>query len=127
MPVRVMVVDDIEMMRNALKEILHAHDMQLAAEAKDGKEAVSRYLEKKPDVVLMDITMPRMNGIEALRRILQLDPQAKVIMCSALSGQKHILRAIQIGAGDFIVKPAHPKRVVSAIEKVLGIEDAKDS
>ncbi len=127
MPVRVMVVDDIEMMRNALKDIIYEHNMELAAEAKDGKEAVSLFLERKPDVVLMDITMPRMNGIEALRRILELDREAKVIMCSALSGQKHILRAIQIGAGDFIVKPAHPKRVVSAIKKVLGIEDAKDS
>jgi two-component system chemotaxis response regulator CheY len=86
---------------------------------------VALYLKRAPDVVLMDITMPNMDGIDALRHIIHHDPDAKVIMCSSLSGQYHILRAIQVGAKDFIVKPAHPRRVVSAIEKVLGMDDAE--
>lgn len=124
MAIRVEVVDDIGMMRNALKEIVLHHGMEVACEADDGRRAVALYLEKRPDVVLMDITMPRMDGINALRYILHHDPKARVIMCSALSGQEHILRAIQLGAKDFIVKPAHPKRVVSAIKKVMGFDDA---
>ena len=124
MPAKVLVVDDIEMMRQALTEIVVEHGMEVAGEARDGREAVALYLKSSPDVVLMDITMPNMDGIDALRHIIHHDQNAKVIMCSSLSGQYHILRAIQVGAKDFIVKPAHPRRVVSAIEKVLGMDDA---
>ncbi len=124
MAVKVLVVDDIAMMRNALTDIVLQHGMELTGEAKNGREAVALYLRRRPDVVLMDITMPEMNGIDALRHIIYHDPDARVIMCSSLSGQGHILRAIQLGARDFIVKPAHPRRVVSAIKKVLGLDDA---
>ena len=124
MAVRVLVADDIRMMREALKEILAGNGMEIAGEAKDGREAVALYRQTKPDVVLMDITMPHMDGIDALRHIIHYDARARVIMCSSLSGSPHILRAIQAGAKDFIVKPAHPRRVVSAIEKVMGLDDA---
>ncbi|MFO7849866.1 MAG: response regulator [Spirochaetia bacterium] len=127
MPVKVLVVDDINMMRNALKDIVLRHGMKVAGEAKNGREAVIMYLERRPDVVLMDITMPGMDGIDALRHIISKDPKAKVIMCSSLTGRHHILRAIQLGAKDFIVKPAHNKRVVSAIEKVMELDDETSS
>lgn len=119
MAVKVLVVDDITMMRDALKEIVLRNGMQIAGQAKNGREAVMLYLDRRPDVVLMDITMPGMDGIDALRHIISRDPGARVIMCSSLSGQHHILRAIQLGAKDFIVKPADGKRVVSAIDKVM--------
>lgn len=116
---RVLIVDDIEMMRESLRDIVSKNGMEVAGEARDGREALLLYIRNKPDVVLMDITMPRMDGIDALRHIISRDPEAKVIMCSSLSGRRHILRAIQVGAKDFIVKPAHPNRVVSAIHKVV--------
>ena len=102
---RVMVCDDAAFMRMMIKDILVKNGYEIAAEAENGLKAVERYPEAKPDLVLMDITMPEVDGIEAVRRIKALDPNANVIMCSAMGQQAMVIEAIQAGAKDFIVKP----------------------
>ena len=114
----VLIVDDLRMMRRAIREVLEKDGIRVAGEAENGRIAVRLYSELKPDLVLLDITMPVMDGIEALRRIKAKDPRARVVMCSAMSGQKYVLRAIQLGAGDFIVKPFRRQRILSAVKKV---------
>jgi two-component system, chemotaxis family, chemotaxis protein CheY len=116
---RLLLVDDLGFMRTALREILEAAGMVVVGEAANGKEAVELYRQLNPAVVLMDITMPVMNGIEALRHIKTIDSKALIVMCSALGQEKTILRAIQLGAHDFVVKPFTRKRIVSAVEKAL--------
>ena len=120
--ISVLIVDDLAFMRTAIKEILEANGMTAAGEAENGMKAVQLYRETKPDVVLMDITMPVMNGIKALDRIMKIDSGAKVIMCSALGQNRYIIKSIQFGARDFIVKPFKAERIVSAIKKVLNID-----
>ena len=93
---------------------------EVAGEAGNGVEAVQRYMDIQPDVVLLDITMPEMNGIDALKRIKEFDPKAKVIMCSAMGQQVMVAQAIQSGAKDFVVKPFEKDRVLAAIKRVLG-------
>ena len=117
---RVMVCDDAAFMRMMIKDILVKNGYEIAAEAENGLKAVERYLEAKPDLVLMDITMPEVDGIEAVRRIKALDPNAKVIMCSAMGQQAMVIEAIQAGAKDFIVKPFQADRVLEAVRKVIG-------
>jgi two-component system chemotaxis response regulator CheY len=117
MSISVLIVDDLEMMRRALRKVLETEGMHIAGEAENGREAVQLYHQLKPDIVLLDITMPVMNGLEALRRIVLLDPHARVVMCSAMSGQRYVLRAIQLGAKDFIVKPFKRQRIISAVKK----------
>lgn len=117
--VRVLIVDDLPFMRKVIREVLSEAGFEVAAEAENGREGLILYAEKKPDVVLLDIAMPVMDGITALRRLLRYDPSARVIMCSALGEQELIVRAIQLGARDFIVKPFQPERVVSAVRKSL--------
>ncbi|KIL41306.1 chemotaxis protein CheY [Gordoniibacillus kamchatkensis] len=117
--VRVMVVDDAAFMRAFLKQMLTDVGFQVVAEAKDGDEAVKLFMHMRPDVVTMDITMPEMNGIDALNEIRKVDPQAKVIMCSAVGQHNMILNAIKAGASDFIVKPFQKERVLEAIKKVM--------
>jgi len=119
MEATVLIVDDIEMMRRELRRIVEDHGMTVAGEAATGREGVDEYGRVQPDVVLMDITMPELDGIEALRAIKAADPEACVIMCSALGQQHYILSAIRSGARDFIVKPFTPERIVGAIEKAL--------
>ncbi|HDQ14435.1 MAG TPA: response regulator [Sediminispirochaeta sp.] len=114
---RVLVVDDIAMLRNALREALEEGGMRVIAEAGNGREAVLLYEAHKPDVVLLDITMPVMDGLEALRRIKKRDPRARVVMCSAMNGQRYLVRAVQLGARDFIVKPFKKSRIISAVRK----------
>jgi two-component system chemotaxis response regulator CheY len=116
---RVLVVDDLSFMRMMLRDILDQQGFQLAGEARNGIEAVEKYRQLQPDAVLLDITMPRMDGIAALRQILAYDPQALVVMCSAISEQQTILKAVQIGARDYIVKPFRPERVHAALSKAL--------
>jgi two-component system chemotaxis response regulator CheY len=89
-------------------------------EAGDGEQAVLKYEEEKPGVVLLDITMPVMDGIQVLRTIKQLDPNAKVIMCSAMGQEGMVVEAIKLGALDFIVKPFKPERLVQTVKNVLG-------
>ncbi len=117
---RVMVCDDAAFMRMMIKDILVKNGYEIAAEAENGLKAVERYPEAKPDLVLMDITMPEIDGIEAVRRIKALDPNANVIMCSAMGQQAMVIEAIQAGAKDFIVKPFQADRVLEAVRKVIG-------
>ncbi len=118
--ITILLVDDLKFMRTALRNIIETAGMTIAGEAPDGLQAVTQYKEKKPDVVLMDITMPVMNGIESLAKIMKLDPSARVIMCSAIGQNKYIIQSIQLGARDFIIKPFKPERVLSSILKVVG-------
>ena len=117
---RVMVCDDAAFMRMMIKDILVKNGYEIAAEAENGLKAVEQYPEAKPDLVLMDITMPEIDGIEAVRRIKALDPNANVIMCSAMGQQAMVIEAIQAGAKDFIVKPFQTDRVLGAVRKVIG-------
>lgn len=116
----VLIVDDAAFMRMMIKDILTKNNYEVAGEAANGLEAVEKYKELRPDLVTMDITMPEMDGIEALRNIKQIDSNAKVIMCSAMGQQAMVIDAIQSGAKDFIVKPFQADRVIEAIQKVLG-------
>ena len=117
---RVMVCDDAAFMRMMIKDILVKNGYEIAAEAENGLKAVEQYPDAKPDLVLMDITMPGVDGIEAVRRIKALDPNANVIMCSAMGQQAMVIEAIQAGAKDFIVKPFQADRVLEAVRKVIG-------
>ena len=103
-----------------IKDILSKNGYNVAGEAENGKIAVDKYNEVKPDLVLMDITMPEMDGIQALKAIKGNDPSAQVIMCSAMGQQAMVIEAIQSGAKDFIVKPFQADRVLEAVKKVLG-------
>ncbi len=122
MRVRVLVVDDLQFMRELLCGILTDAGADVVAQAEDGRAALRRFLAHEPDVVLLDIAMPVMDGITTLRKIRLLEPRARVIMCSALGEQQLIVRAIQLGARDFVVKPFTPQRVVSAISKVIAAD-----
>jgi two-component system chemotaxis response regulator CheY len=116
---KVMVVDDAPFMRTVIKGILGEMGLNVAGEASTGAEALKLYRLVKPDMVTMDITMPDMNGIEAVRGILQLDPAAKIMMCSAIGQQNMVLDAIHAGAKDFVVKPIEKKRFVDAVLRML--------
>ncbi|BCJ85272.1 response regulator [Effusibacillus dendaii] len=117
---KILIVDDAAFMRMMIKEILSKNGYDVVGEAQDGKEAVVKYKELNPDLVTLDITMPEMDGLGALKEIRQFDPNAKVIMCSAMGQQAMVIDAIQAGAKDFIVKPFQADRVLEAINKVLG-------
>ncbi len=121
MDVRVLVVDDLEFMRDVIRDILEEAGLVVAGEAENGESGVDEYDRLKPDVVLMDVTMPVMDGLRALRHIRRRDPDAVVVMCSALGQREYIIRAIQLGARDFIVKPFRPERVVSAVRKAARV------
>ncbi|MEM8904370.1 MAG: response regulator [Actinomycetota bacterium] len=112
---RILVVDDASFMRNNLRRVLVGGGHQVSGEAEDGAEAVRLYEELAPDVVTMDITMPVMDGIQALREIRRMDPDSCVVMCSASSQQEMVVEAIHAGAAEFIVKPFRPERVIEAI------------
>jgi two-component system chemotaxis response regulator CheY len=122
MGIDVLIVDDLTFIKMVLKDLVEKAGFRVVGEASDGEEALRLFEEKRPNVVLMDITMPKMDGLTALQRILEKDPEAKVIMCSALGQQRLILQAIQMGAKDFIVKPFRPERVIGSIKKILDIQ-----
>ncbi len=117
---RILVVDDAVFMRMMLKDILEKNGFEIAGEAANGLEAIEVYKETKPDLVTMDVTMPEMDGLDALKEIKKFDPTAKIIMCSAMGQQGMVMDAIKAGARDFIVKPFNGDRVVEALNKVLG-------
>ena len=119
MAARILVVDDAAFMRMMIRDILVKNGYEVAGEAANGNEAVTKYQELRPDVTTMDITMPEMDGITAVHEIRKLDPNARIIMCSAMGQQAMVLDAIQAGARDFIVKPFQEDRVIDAIKKVL--------
>ncbi len=122
MGIDVLIVDDLTFIKMVLKDLVEKAGFRVVGEASDGEEALRLFEEKRPDIVLMDITMPKMDGLTALQKILSVDPEAKVIMCSALGQQRLILQAIQLGAKDFIVKPFRPERVIGSIKKILDIQ-----
>ena len=117
---KVLVVDDATFMRMMLKDILTKNEFVVVAEAENGARAVEEYKANSPDLVTLDITMPEMDGIEALKEIKKINPGAKVIMCSAMGQQSMVMEAIQAGAVDFIVKPFDKGRVVDALRKAMG-------
>ncbi len=116
----ILICDDAAFMRMMIKDILTKNGYNVAGEAENGAKAVEKYAELKPDLVLMDITMPEMDGIEALKKIKESDPSASVIMCSAMGQQAMVIESIQSGAKDFIVKPFQADRVIEAVQKVVG-------
>ena len=116
----VLIVDDAAFMRMMLKDILLRGGYQVVGEAENGQRAIELYKELKPDLVTMDITMPELDGISALKEIRARDPDAVVIMCSAMGQQALVIDAIGAGAKDFIVKPFQPERVLEAVKKAVG-------
>lgn len=121
MPKRVLVVDDAIFMRNMIKDIFaQSGDYEVVGEATHGLEAVERYRELRPDLTTMDIVMPFKSGIEATKEIVQIDPGATIVMCSALGQEQLVMEAIEAGAADFIVKPFKAEEVLQVVQKVLG-------
>jgi two-component system, chemotaxis family, chemotaxis protein CheY len=115
---RVMIVDDAEFMRMVIRGTLIKHGHEVVAEAAEGEEAVQTYLQIKPEIVLMDITMPKINGEEALRKLLVMDPKAKVVMCPSLGQQTIITESMKIGAMGFIVKPFETDEIMDVMRKI---------
>ncbi len=120
MAIKVLIVDDAAFMRMMIKDILSKNGFEVVGEAENGAKAVEKFQELRPDLTTMDITMPEMDGISAVKQIKKIDPNAKVIMCSAMGQQAMVIEAIQSGARDFIVKPFQPDRVLKAIRKAIG-------
>ena len=116
----ILICDDAAFMRMMIKDILTKNGYTVVGEAENGAKAVEKYAELKPDLVLMDITMPEMDGIQALKKIKEADPSATVIMCSAMGQQAMVIESTQSGAKDFIVKPFQADRVLEAVRKVVG-------
>lgn len=121
MPIRVLVVDDAMFMRSMIKDILTnaGGRYEVIGEANNGREAVARFRELQPDLVTMDIVMPQMDGIEATREILKLNPSANVVICSSMGQEALVVESISAGAKDFIVKPFTAERVLQVLAKVL--------
>ncbi len=113
---KILVADDAMFMRNKTSRLLTANGYQVI-EAANGEEAVNNYFREKPDLVLMDITMPVLDGIEALKQVMTKDPDAKVVMVTALGQKSMVLEAVKAGARDFIVKPFEPERLLEAVKK----------
>jgi two-component system chemotaxis response regulator CheY len=117
---RVLVVDDAAFMRKMVGDALTSGGHEIVGEAGDGAEAVARYQELRPEVTTLDITMPEKDGLAALREIIELDPDARVVICSALGQESKVLESIKLGARDFVVKPFKADRVLGAVAKALG-------
>ena len=116
----VLICDDAIFMRTMIGDILRQAGFEVVGEAGNGRDAVDRYRELRPDFVTMDIVMPDMGGIDAVREIVEEDPRARILMCSAMGQQALVVEAIQAGARDFVVKPFQPSRVLEAVQRVLG-------
>ncbi|MBW2236902.1 MAG: response regulator [Deltaproteobacteria bacterium] len=123
MKARTLVVDDASFMREMIREIIEPEGFDVVVEAGDGADAVVAFKEHSPDIVTMDIVMPKMSGIEAVKQIIQLDPGAKIVMCSALGQEALVMEALKAGASDFIVKPFKPDAVVVTLRKALEKQD----
>ena len=115
----VLVCDDAIFMRTMISDILSQAGYEVVGEAETGTQAVERFKELNPDLVTMDIVMPGMGGIDAVREILKIAPSARILMCSAMGQQALVIEAIQAGAKDFVVKPFQPSRVLEAVQRVL--------
>jgi two-component system, chemotaxis family, chemotaxis protein CheY len=119
-PSSVLVCDDARFIRKVLREVLSEAGYRIVGEAENGRQAVELYTELKPDLVTMDIVMPEMGGIDAVREIVRLDPNARIMMCSAMGQRSLITEAMAAGAREFVVKPFQPSRVLEAARRVLG-------
>jgi two-component system chemotaxis response regulator CheY len=117
---RILITDDALFMRVTLKNILTKNGYEIAGEASNGKEAVALFRAVSPDLVTMDITMPEMDGISAVKEIRKIDPEAKVVMCTAMGQKSMVMEAVSAGAKDFIVKPFQPDKVLESIQKLIG-------
>lgn len=117
---KILIVDDAAFMRMMIKDTLVKNDVGEVEEACDGAEAVEKYAALKPDLVIMDITMPNKDGIQALREIKEGDPAANVVMCSAMGQEAMVVEAIKLGAKDFIVKPFKPERIIKTVNDIFG-------
>ena len=115
----VLIVDDAAFMRLNLKNIIKDMDLEIVGEAENGKEGIKKYNELKPDLVTMDITMPVMDGIEALKKIIETDSEAKIVVCSAMGQQNMVVQAVEAGAKDFVVKPFDETRIKKALNKAI--------
>jgi two-component system chemotaxis response regulator CheY len=122
-PFKILIVDDAIFMRSMIRDLFARGPFVVAGEAGNGVEAIRLYQELRPDLTTMDIVMPEMDGITALKEIMRFDPSAKVVMCSALGQEALIAEAIESGARDFIVKPFQPGRVLKVVQSVLGLDD----
>ena len=116
---RVLVVDDAAFMRKMVSDVLLGGGHEVVGEAGDGVEAVERYLELRPEVTTLDITMPAKDGLSALREIIEHDPTARVVMCSALGQESKVIEALKLDAKNFLVKPFKPDQLLEAVDKVL--------
>jgi two-component system chemotaxis response regulator CheY len=116
---RVLIADDASFMRQMIRDIIEPEGFQVVGEASDGVEVVEKFKELHPDIVMMDIVMPKRSGIDAVKGIVAMDPTARVVMCSALGQETLVMEAIQAGAKDFIVKPFKPESVVATLRKAL--------
>ena len=117
---RVLVVDDAAFMRKMVTDALSKGGHEVVGEGANGEEAVTLYQELKPELTTLDITMPEKDGLQALKDIMSLDPDARIIMCSALGQESKVIESIRAGAKDFVVKPFQPSRVLEAVQRVLG-------
>lgn len=116
---KILIADDAAIMRLILRKILTASGYEIVGEAANGKEAVQKYEELRPDLVTMDITMPEMNGINAVRSIKRIDPDAKVVMCSAMGQKALVMEAMEAGALNFIIKPFDDHKIKEVLGKIL--------
>jgi two-component system chemotaxis response regulator CheY len=116
----VLICDDAIFMRTMISDILQQSGFEIIGEAESGLEAIEKYKQLRPDLVTMDIVMPDMGGIDAVREITKIDANARILMCSAMGQQALVVEAIQAGAKDFVVKPFQPSRVLEAVQRVLG-------
>ena len=119
---KIMIVDDSKMIRSALKLFLEAGEHEIIFEAKNGIEAVAAYKHYKPDLVTMDISMPDMNGVEAVKLIRAFDPAARIIMLSSLSQKEFVIQAIKSGAKNYLIKPVTKEKIISAVNDILAKE-----
>lgn len=121
---KILIVDDALFMRKMLSDIINKEGFEICGEAENGKEAIDKYQQLQPDLVTMDIVMPKIDdidGIKAVKEIIKINPQAKVVMVSAMGQHSLVVEAIQAGAKDFVTKPFQPSRVIEALRRVLGI------
>jgi two-component system chemotaxis response regulator CheY len=116
---RVLVVDDAAFMRKVVSDALAAGGHDVIGEAGNGTDAITRFQELRPELTMLDITMPEKDGLQALAEIMTLDPRARVLMCSALGQESKVIESIKLGARDFVVKPFAPERLLEAVSKAL--------
>ena len=115
----ILIVDDAAFMRMMIKDTLKSSGYENIIEAADGEQAIQTYKNEKPDLVIMDITMPNKNGLDALKEIRKMDPNAVIVMCSAMGQESMVVEAIRNGAKDFIVKPFKSERIIKTVQSII--------